>query len=192
MVTSVSGKHMEVGESLQEHVQQRISGGVKKYLDHITQAKVTFSKHHHLYHADIIIHDSNVGLIKAACESEDAYAAFDNAAVKIEKQLRKYISKIKDHHKHGKDYEDTVQGMKYILNIPKESAHHEHHHAQHHEPVTIAENITNIEKLTVSEAIMKMDLAHLPALLFINKTNNRINVVYHRADGNISWVDPGK
>jgi hypothetical protein len=68
----------------------------------------------------------------------------------------------------------------------------EHNDDYDHEPVTIAEKGTNIENLTVSEAIMKMDLAHLPALMFINKLNNRINMVYHRHDGNISWVDPGK
>lgn len=192
MVTSISGKHMEVGESLQEHVNNRLSGGVKKYLNHITQAKVTFSKRHHIYHADIIIHDTHVGLIKAEAESEDAYAAFDNASVKIEKQLRKYLGRIRDLHKRQVVEDDIFSGTKYILNTKNESEHHDHHNTQHHEPVTIAEKATDIEKLTVSEAIMKMDLAHLPALLFINKTNNRINVVYHRADGNISWVDPGK
>lgn len=193
MVTTISGKHMEVGASLQEHVQQRISAGVKKHLDHITQSKVTFSKNTYLYHVDIMIHDSVVGLIKATSESEDAYAAFDNAIVKIEKQLRRYMSKIKDHHKKTKDADEIISGTKYVLNVPKETIHHEHHEENNHnhEPVTIAEKLTDIEKLTVSEAIMKMDLAHLPALLFINKTNGRLNVVYHRVDGNISWIDPG-
>lgn len=190
MVTTVSGKHMEVGESLHNYVQQRIAGGVRKQLDHVTQAKITFSKNTYLYHVDIMIHDSNLGLIRATCESEDAYAAFDNALIKIEKQLRRYMSKIKNHHKHIKNHEDSVQGTKYVLNIPKEIVYDDNQITHHHEPVTIAEKLTDIEKLTVSEAIMKMDLAHLPALLFINKTNHRLNVVYHRADGNISWIDP--
>lgn len=189
MVTTVSGKHMEVGESLQEYVKQRIASGVKKYLNEITQSKVTFSKKHHLYHVDLIIYDANIGLVKAASESDDVYAAFDNAVVKMEKQLRKYKGKIRDHAKKGKeDLEEVISGVKYVLNVPQAETHQEDH-AQ--EPITIAEKITNIEKLSVSEAIMKMDLAHLPALLFINKLNNRLNVVYHRVDGNISWVDPG-
>lgn len=192
MVTTVSGKHMEIGAALQEYVHQRIDGGVKHHLDNITQAKVTFSKNTYLYHVDIMIHDSNVGLIKSTAESNDAYAGFDTAIVKIEKQLRKYKGKIKAHSKRAKNEEDALLATKYVIDVPKEHINtHSNDEEEYHEPVTIAEKPTNIEHLTVSEAIMKMDLAHLPALLFINKNNGRLNVVYHRVDGNISWVDPG-
>ncbi len=190
MVTTVSGKHMEVGQSLQDYVHARMDNGVKNYLNYITQAKVIFSKRTYLYHADIMIHDSHMGLIKAESESDDVYAAFDMAIVKIEKQLRKYKGKIRTHIRHGikGEEESIISGMKYVIDVPKEQV--ELH--EDHEPITIAEKPTNIEKLTVSEAIMKMDLAHLPALLFINKINSRLNVVYYRVDGNISWVDPGE
>ena len=188
MVTSVSGKHMEVGKALQEYVHERINLGVRKYLHDVTQAKIVFSKRSYLFHADILIHDSHLGFVKAESESDDVYAAFDTAIIKIEKQLRKHKGKISKHAKsikEGLSPEITPPGTKYILNIP--STHDQHDH----EPVTIAEKPTNIDKLTVSEAIMKMDLGHLPALMFINKLNNRLNVVYYRVDGNISWVDPG-
>lgn len=193
MVITVSGKHMDIGNSLQDYVHDRINLGVKKYLSNITQAKIVFSKHNHLYNAEIILHDSNMGLVKAESGSDDVYTAFDTAAIKIEKQLRKYKGKIKKHI-HAKSIkeihiDDNLSGMKYILNMP---AVPEHNDDYDHEPVTIAEKGANIENLTVSEAIMKMDLAHLPALMFINKLNNRINMVYHRHDGNISWVDPGE
>ena len=194
MVTTVSGKHMDVGDALSEYVHDRINAGVKKYLHNITQAKIVFSKKTYLYHADIIIHDSHVGVIKAESESDDVYAAFDIAIIKIEKQLRKYKSKIKKniHSKSIKEDETTESsfaGTKYVLNMPSVPENHDNHE---HEPVTIAEQAANIETLTVSEAIMKMDLAHLPALMFINKLNKRLNVVYHRVDGNISWVDPAE
>lgn len=190
MPISISGKHMQVGDSLHQHVEYRITSGIKKYLNNITQSKITFSKNHHLYHVDIMIHDGDIGVIKSTSESDDAYAAFDNAIVKVEKQLRKYKSKIRDHAKKGKEnIEDIISGTKYVLNIPNPDTHDDEYN---HDPVVIAEQMTNIEKLTVSEAIMKMDLAHLPALLFINKLNDRLNVVYHRVDGNISWVDPGE
>ena len=190
MLTTVSGKHMEVGVALQEYVTQRISVGVKKYLNDITQSKVTFSKKHHLYHVDVMFHDTSIGLVKSTSESDDVYNAFDHAIVKIEKQLRKYKGKIRSHAKRSKEeLGDIISATKYVLNVPVAENHHEEHD---HKPVTIAEKLTNIEKLSVSEAIMKMDLAHLPALLFINRLNSRLNVVYHRADGNISWVDPGE
>ena len=193
MVVTVSGKHMDIGNSLQEYVHDRIDFGVKIYLNDLTQAKIVFSKHNHLYHAEIILHDSNMGLVKAENSSNDVYAAFDMAAIKIETQLRKYKGKIKKHI-HSKNIkeihvDDNMSGMKYVLNMPSVPEHNDDYD---HEPVTIAEKGANIEKLTVSEAIMKMDLAHLPALMFINKLNNRINMVYHRHDGNISWVDPGE
>lgn len=189
MVTTVSGKHMEVGDSLQEYVHERIDSGVKKILNEITQAKVNFSKKSYLYHVDVIIHDAHVGLIKADSESEDVYAAFDTAIVKIEKQLRKYKGKIRNHITRIKDeFDAVIPGIKYVLDTTQQQAYEEE---KDFEPVTIAEKANNIEKLTVSEAIMKMNLASLPALLFINKLNNRLNVVYHRVDGNISWVDPG-
>lgn len=189
MVTTVCGKHMDVGASLQQHVHNRLDSGVKKFLNHATQAKVTFSKRHHLYHADVIIHDSHMGIIKADSESDDVYAAFDIAIVKIEKQLRKYKGKITRHIKGIKDgmVEPIIPATKYILDMPKE---HDNHEDSEHEPITIAEMAANIEKLTVSEAIMKMNLGHVQALLFINKQNSRMNLVYHRLDGNISWVDP--
>ncbi len=191
MVTTVSGKHMDVGAALQEHVRDRINLGVRKYLHDVTQAKIVFSKNAYLYHADIIIHDSHMGIVKAESESEDVYAAFDTAIIKIEKQLRKHKGKIRKHVKGIKEglIEDAgVSGVKYVLNVPHATGHEE----QDHEPITIAEKVTNIERLTVGEAIMRMDLAHLPALMFVNKLNHRINMVYHRVDGNISWVDPNQ
>lgn len=192
MIITISGKHMDIGQSLQQYVNDRLNLGVKNYLHDITQSKVVFSKNHHLYHADIIIHDSHIGVIKAEAESDDVYAAFDVAIVKIERQLRKYKGRIKKHSK-SKTGDSKVIGdeffsaVKYILNNPVEEES-----SQEHEPITIAEHEMKIERLTVSEAIMKMDLANLPALLFINKLNARINLVYHRHDGNISWVDPGE
>ncbi len=190
MVTMISGKHMDVGSALQQYVHERVDMGVRRALDNITQAKIVFSKKHHIYHADVVIHDSQIGHIKAESESDDAYVAFDTAIIKIEKQLRKYKNKLKKHHHDRSLKEDeALSATKYVLNVPLlESLHNYQEHD--HEPVTIAETQVSIETLTVSEAIMKMDLAHLPALMFINKINGKINMVYHRQDGNISWVDP--
>jgi len=193
MTITVSGKHIEIGQSLQDYVHKRMESGIKQHLDDITQAKIVFSKPNFLYHADIIIHDKHVGTIKSESESDDVYAAFDTAIIKIEKQLRKYRGKLKTHAKRMKEEPISFEGVKYILSVPSHEEQHENHiEIYNHEPITIAERPTNIDKLTVSEAVMKMDLAHLPALLFINKVNNRLNLVYHRNDGNISWVDPGE
>lgn len=189
MVTTICGKHMDVGESLQEYVHSRIDSGVRKSLSDITQANIVFSKRHHIFHTEIVIHDKHMGVIRADNECDDVYSSFDVAIVKIEKQLRKYKGKMSRHTKGIKEgiTSITFPATKYILDMPKGQENVED---CEHEPVTIAEIDTKVEKLSVSEAIMKMNLANTQALLFINKQNDRMNLVYHRLDGNIAWVDP--
>lgn len=191
MKINITGKHINLGEALKEYINERLANSLKQKLSHVTSVDIIFSKHAKFFDINILIHDTIAGIIKGTSESNDVYSAFDEALIKIEKQLRKYKSKIiSKHHKAPKDsksFDDNiVLGTKYTL-----SPSYIDENESHFEPITIAEKATNIENLTVSEAVMKMDLAHLPALLFINKANNRLNVVYHRSDGNISWVDPG-
>ncbi len=185
MNVTVSGKNIKVGEALSSHIEKRLGESVSKYLDRVTNAHVVVSKDSHLFRADI---NANAGTssgltIKARGESEDVYAACDDAIAKIEKQLRRYKRRLTNHHKVpvGKAFSAT----KYVL--PSTVAEGEGEDAA---AVVIAEKPADVEHLTVSEAVMKMDLADLPALMFFNKANDRINVVYRRADGNISWVDP--
>lgn len=188
MQITVSGKHMDVGQSLTDHVNQKIAEGVSKYLDRVTDVTVVFSKEAHLFRADVLVNTgTHTGItIKGQAQLPDVYAAFDAAADKIEKQLRRYKRKLKNHHKDVlKDYEPTM-AKKYVLADDQEKPA-----AEEEAPLIIAEKTTSIDALTVSEAVMRMDLANLPALLFYNSVHGGLNVVYRREDGNISWVDPG-
>ncbi len=186
----VSGKQVDVGESLQAHIEHRLEEGIKKYLDRMTNIHVVVTKEAHRFRVDI---NGNTGTssgvtIKSSATADDVYACFDAAADKIEKQLRRYKRRLTNHHKrvHVENMTPTsVTAKKYVLR-PEE----EEHEAQEDAPIVIAEKATEVETLTVSEAVMKMDLADLPALMFFNSANGRINVVYRRVDGNISWVDP--
>ena len=188
MQITVSGKNMDVGSALRNHVESRVAHEVEKYLDRVTDASIVFSKEAHLVRTDINMHAGTHSriLIKSKGEAGDAYISFNTAADKIEKQLRRYKRKIKNHHKPRIEAEEDkiYQARKYVLQ-PEEEAHEEKE-----QPLIIAEKDTDVETLNVSDAVMKMDLADLPALVFINKKNKRLNVVYKRADGNISWVDP--
>jgi ribosomal subunit interface protein len=185
MKITISGKQVDVGESLRTHVEKRLQEGISKYLDRVTSVTVVISRESHLFRADISgntgTHDHTV--IKGRAESEDVYAAFDGAADKIEKQLRRYKRKITNHHK-TKEIGTGLRATKYV--IPADSAEDD----KAGSPLIIAEKPTQIETLTVSEAVMKMDLQDLPALLFFNSAHGRMNVIYRRQDGNISWVDP--
>lgn len=184
MQLHISGRHVDLGESFQTHVEKRLSDGLGKYLERITSVDVVVSKAaHQQFRVDILgnpgTHDGVV--IKSQGDASEIYAAFDDAATKAEKQLRRYKRRLKGHHRGG-----AVAARKYVLQPEAVDAELEEEGA----PVVLAEKPTSIEHLSVSQAVMKMDLADLPALLFFNSGTGRINVVYRRADGNISWVDP--
>ena len=191
MEISVAGKNIKLGESLEQYVEERIRVGIKKLLKDITSAEIVFSKVGYLFHTNILVKEGHgLGIIRSNFDSDEIYHSFDGAFIRLEKQLRKYKDKYKNHKAtkvaHFEQFgDDTIAATKYI--ISQELQVVGEIEDQH---LIIAEKATNVECLTVSEAVMKMDLAHVPALLFKNKDSSRLNIVYHRADGNIAWVDP--
>lgn len=190
MQIQVSGKGIEVGEALIKHVQTRASEVISKYIDRINSVQVIISKEAHNFRADIHANlGTHAGLVVRSHDlSADAHAAFDNALEKVEKQLRRYKRKITNHHKEVASVDALESAMKYVL--PANFGEHEDDKAL--SGVVIAEKATAVDTLTVSQAVMKMDLQDLPAVLFKNVSTGRLNVVYRRADGNISWVDPAE
>lgn len=189
MQINVSGKQVDVGESMRNYVEQRLSGGIKKYLDRVTQCDVVITREAHMFRADIVLGTgTHAGLVvKGRADASDVHAAFDAAADKIEKQLRRYKRRLVAHHKMRESEALTeARATKYVLATRME----EEETPAADAPLIIAEKATSVETLTVSEAVMRMDLADLPALMFFNKAHGRLNTVYRRSDGNISWVDP--
>lgn len=193
MQLQISGRHVDLGESFRSHAEARLQDGVQKYLDRITKVEVVVSKESHQFRVDI---HGNTGThshmaVNSKGNSTDVYAAFDQAADRMEKQLRRYKRRLNNHHV-GKDARllneqgGLIRAKKYVLRPEDDHRELEDEGA----PVVIAEKATEIETLSVSEAVMKMDLRDLPALMFFNSANGRLNIVYRRIDGNISWVDP--
>ncbi len=194
MQISVSGKQIDVGNALNEHINNELQAGVTKYFEHAVSANVILSKLRHIFNASIVVNDGTGmhQLLKASGDGGDAYAAFDQALIRMEKQLRRYKRKIKNHHKSRveKDVEmAAMMGTKYVLSSLEED---EDKSTENDSPLIIAEKPAQIEILSVSDAVMRMDLGELPAVMFINKKSGEINVVYRREDGNISWIDPGQ
>ena len=189
MQISVSGKGVDVGEALRKHVEEQTEEHVKKYIDRVTSVNVVVSREAHLFRVDIT---GNLGthsglVVRSRGENEDVYSAFDESLAKTAKQLRRYKRKITNHHKADAipAAASVKQGKKYTLK-PEAGEQEDNKHAG----LVIAEKPTAIETMTVSEAVMKMDLQDLPALMFFNSAHGGLNVVYRRIDGNISWVDP--
>ncbi|MFZ4763015.1 MAG: ribosome hibernation-promoting factor, HPF/YfiA family [Alphaproteobacteria bacterium] len=179
----VKGKHIDVGESLREHVEKSIHTLTEKYFTDAIEVNVVFGPQAHLYKADISMHLRKRILLQSSAESTDIYHAFDAAADRMRKQLQRYKEKLKDHHSRL-DVINLEEARKFVL----ESEHDDK--PAKAEPVVVAEMTANIETLTVAEAVMRLDLGNIPALLFRNAAHDELNMIYRRADGNIGWVDP--
>lgn len=192
MQISVSGKHVDLGEAFQKHVEARMDEGVHKYLDRVNKVDVIATKESSVFCINIHANTGTSGhvVVKSHAEDHDIYAAFDKAADKVEKQLRRYKRRLKNHHKEReRDPEaeeiNFAKAMHRTLEAEKADELEEEGG-----PVVIAEDVGHLEVLTVSDAVMRMDLEDAPAFVFIEKKTNRLNVIYRRPDGNIAWVDP--
>lgn len=190
MIISVSGQHISIGNNLQEYSKERATQVVKKYFTDIINIDIHFSKEGINFKCDIIVKygSGKHNIVKSNDSCSDIYVAFDKAMSKLEKQLRKYKSKFKNHHTGKvKISEIAYEGTKYIIKPQSDS---ETSNAEDNDnPAIIAEKPVGILKLSVKEAVMQMDLEDLPAVVFKNINNDRINIVYYRKDGNIAWVD---
>ena len=187
MDVTVYGKHLKIGVSLNEHIKEHLKDTVKKYFKDALNAHVTIVKEGQVFKTEIIINEgTGTGvLIKSNGQEYDSYRSFNVANEKIEKQLSKYKTRIRSHKKQKGYPMELVGGTKYVIS-PLEEKDIENHEKS---PTIIAEKPSVIEILTVKDAVMRMDLLNLPTLVFINKASEKLNVVYYRKDGNISWID---
>jgi hypothetical protein len=131
---------------------------------------------------------SNHLYYKSQGKEENIYTSFDRALERMEKQLRRYKRRLRNHHKTSVGDATSWAATKYVIADDGQDFE-ETGEGENENPLIIAEKQTAIETLTVADAVMRMNLSNLPALLFLNKKSGNLNVVYKRVDGNISWVD---
>ena len=182
----ISGKQIDIGEALQTHVKAEIGEIVDKYAQRPTDASVVFSRAAHELACDAIIHLSTGLTAQASGRANDIYAAFESAREKLDKQLRRYKRRLRDHHQDRPGPVEYAGGASYILSSAEESEEGE----TSLQPVIVAEMEAKIPTLTVGEAVMQLELTSHPFLIFHNEGHGQVNVVYRRDDGNIGWVDP--
>ncbi len=187
MLYQITGKHIDVGEALQTHVKNELNSVVQKYAERPTDANVVFSKSAHEFVCEATVHLSTGLTATAKAYATEIYSAFDDCAEKMEKQLRRYKRRLKDHHKDRSVPVELFGAASYILASDSESEETETDTLQ---PIIVAEMETKIPSLTVGEAVMQMELAGAPVLVFRNEKKDGVNVVYRREDGNIGWIDP--
>jgi ribosomal subunit interface protein len=191
MHITVTGKQIDVGDALRRHTQAAVEDIAEKYFGNALEAHVVFSREAHLIQCDLQVHVGRGILVRSEADANEAYAAFDMAAERIDKRLRRYKRRLRNHHVHDKERERAEPlGRTYVLQ-PGDNEDAPPPEDGHPQAMVIAEMETPIPQLSVSEAVMRLDLADLPALMFRNSARGTLNVIYRRRDGNIGWIDPG-
>jgi ribosomal subunit interface protein len=183
----ISGKQIDIGDALQTHVKAEIGEIIEKYAQRPTDAHVVFSKAGHEHVCEATIHLSTGLTAQAKGHSSEIYAAFESCREKMDKQMRRYKRRLRNHHTTRTTPVEFGMGSSYILAPSEEPDEADHAPLQ---PVIVAEMETKISTLSVSEAVMQMELTGAKFLVFRNEKGDGVNVVHVREDGNIGWIDP--
>ncbi len=190
MTLRISGKSISVGEALRSRVSERTDEVLRKYFDGNYSGHITLSKDGFGFRTDCSLHlDSGITL-EADSNATDAYVSADQALVMIEKRLRRYKSRLKDRSAR-KTYAANaaladIDAPSYVIEAPAEGDDE----VTAYSPVIIAEATTSLKRLSVSEAVMELDLTGAACIVFQHGSSGRVNIIYRRTDGNIGWVDP--
>jgi ribosomal subunit interface protein len=193
MTLRISGKSISVGDALRGRVSERTDEVLRKYFDGNYSGHITLSKDGFGFRTDCALHlDSGITL-EADSNAADAYASADQALAQIEKRLRRYKSRLKDRSAR-KSHAEAVAMVELTLNAPsyviEAPAGDDEHDETGYSPVIIAEATTSLKRLSVSEAVMELDLTGAACIVFQHGSSGRVNIIYRRADGNVGWVDP--
>lgn len=182
----VSGKNLDIGESLRERVNARVAEAVGKFFDGGYSGHVTVEKEAYGFRSDCTIHLDSGTTLQAEAMAADAYASADQVALRIEKRLRRYKRRLKDRQATTRAEADTAAASShYVIAAPE----HEVEDVEF-DPVIIAESTTALPRLSVSEAVVELDMTGAPVVVFRHAGHGRVNVVYRRSDGHVGWIDP--
>ncbi|MFZ5708749.1 MAG: ribosome hibernation-promoting factor, HPF/YfiA family [Pseudomonadota bacterium] len=183
----ISGKQMDVGEALQSHVKAELGATVDKYAQRPTDATVVFTRDGHEFVCEATIHLSTGLSASARGASPEVYAAFETCRERMDKQLRRYKRRLRDHHRERSGPVVFADAPMYVLAAEGPEGEAEPESLQ---PMIIAEMEARIPSLSVGEAVMQMELSGSSLLVFRNEKHGGVNVVHRRDDGNVGWIDP--
>jgi ribosomal subunit interface protein len=189
MTIKVTGKNVDVSDAYTGFAAERIKDALDKYVGSDISGHVRLEKERGRFRTSCSIRLSSGLMLEAQGGGADAYASVDSAVEKLEKRVRRHKRRLKSHHHGGKlrqvVFEST--GRDYTVELGDDADEASHHS----NPVVVAETEFRLPELSVSEAVMQLDLTDGKFLLFRNAGNGATNVIYRREDGNIGWIDPG-
>ncbi len=183
----VSGKNINIGDTLRERVNARMKEVMSKYFDGGFSGHVTVSKEKFGFRSECFVHLTSGLTLEAEAIADDAYASTEQVALRIEKRLRRYKGRLKDRHAAREEAHPSQAAASYVIAAPEAEAEEE---VTEFSPVIIAESVTTLRALSVSDAVLELDLTGAPVVVFRHGGNGRVNIVYRRGDGNIGWIDP--
>ncbi|MDA0702218.1 MAG: ribosome-associated translation inhibitor RaiA [Proteobacteria bacterium] len=197
MQITVTGKQLDVSDAFREHARLGLTGAAEKYFANAMEGSVVLGREGASIRADLTVHVGRGIQVQGHAVAADAHSAFDAALERTTKRLRRHKWRLRDHHRGDVPEYETSPAQQYVIaelpeigededdvTLPDTAADAADH------PLIIAEMATEVVSLTVSQAVMRLDIGDLPALLFRNRAHGDLNMIYRRADGNIGWVDP--
>ncbi|MBX2805237.1 MAG: ribosome-associated translation inhibitor RaiA [Hyphomicrobiales bacterium] len=192
MDIQVTGKHLDLGTALRAYVTERVENLLEKYHSRGTSAHILIEKEHGQFNTTCTVHLTSGLSLQGKGISGEAHASADESFEHLEKRLRRYRRRLKDHHKNASERSNAVglSATDYVLHQRHEEEEPELTERLDLAPAIVAETQTAIHELSVSDAVMAMDLANKPFLIFKNAGHGHLNVVYRRDDGHIGWIDP--
>ncbi|MDJ0922418.1 MAG: ribosome-associated translation inhibitor RaiA [Henriciella sp.] len=182
MTIQIAGRHMSVGDALQQRISDGLEDAVTKYFDRAFEGNVTVEKRGYEVIVDCNVHLPSGIILQSTGQASEAYAALEDALDKMEKRVRRYHRRLKDHHRRSPMPSEPANAF-----IIQSSAEEE---PDGDAPLIVAESASDVKTMSVSEAVMQLELSETPAVLFRNVKHSGLNMVYRREDGNIGWVDP--
>lgn len=186
MSLRVSGKNINIGEALRTHITQRLEQAAAKYFDGGVSGHVTITPEGSGYRADCSLHLTSGIVLQSDGRGQEPYATFDQAADRLEKRLRRYKERLKSHHD-GHGHETAPEVVSYqVLQAPDQESDEA---PVEFCPAVVAETTTSLRRLSVSAAVLDLDLSGAPVLIFRHANTGRVNIVYRRNDNNIGWID---
>ncbi|MBV1705769.1 MAG: ribosome-associated translation inhibitor RaiA [Hyphomicrobiales bacterium] len=182
----VSGKNMDIGDAMRVHVQEKITATMARYFEGALQGHVVVEPEGSGFRSDCTLHLRSGTTIAADGRGQDAYAAFDSAAERIERRLRRHKSRLKNHHAPAGTEDGAPDLMaEQVLQAPQDDIE-----IEAFVPIVVAETHAQVQRLTVANAVLELDMSGSNALVFRHAGSNRVNLVYRRRDGHIGWIDP--
>lgn len=192
MRIQITGKHMELGDALRGRIEQGLEAAVSKYFSRGGDASVFVSQEGPFIEVDCNVHLPSGIVLQSRGRADDAYAALEASLDKMEKRVRRYKRRLKDHHAGDQAARPAEIASEHLIAAADtdEEDYHDTGAGNDDVPLTVAETQVHIRTMTVSEAVMQLELRDVPALMFRNAGHDGLNMVYRRPDGHIGWVDP--